>query len=310
MSAILTCVIAGFESPAKISSFGGGASTPAPAFRNPSFTTPRKPFDQELFSEVSGAESSPADNADAEDTPDQPRPGQTMTAFPSSGVKQPIFGKYGAGFIGSSPGRAELRKGRYGNAIANKVRKRKRIDRDYALSRGHRDASDSESEDSQSRPTSRDKKAGKSESQPGMIASIFNYIESHPNLPNVLSYYAQLGVNAFIAALTVFGVYTFWMTVRADVDKASQKEMALVQTEIAKCAQEYVANKCGADIRLPALHLVCDNWEHCMNRDPNSVGRAQVSAHTFAQIFNSFIEPISYKAMVSPQASLQKIQVH
>jgi len=40
-----------------------------------------------------------------------------------------------------------------------------------------------------------------------------------------------------------------------------------------------------------------------MNRDPNSVGRAKISAHTFAQIFNSFIEPISYKAMVCPFVS-------
>jgi Di-sulfide bridge nucleocytoplasmic transport domain len=36
-----------------------------------------------------------------------------------------------------------------------------------------------------------------------------------------------------------------------------------------------------------------------MNRDPTVVGRARVSAETFAEIVNSFIEPISYKTMVS-----------
>lgn len=35
-----------------------------------------------------------------------------------------------------------------------------------------------------------------------------------------------------------------------------------------------------------------------MNRDPTQVGRARVSAETFAEIINSFIEPISYKTMV------------
>ncbi|KAK0105273.1 hypothetical protein ONS95_004342 [Cadophora gregata] len=288
----------GFESPKPTNSFMGASSTPAPPFRNPSFTTPRKPFDQDLFSEVSGAESSPADNADAEDTPDFPKQSQTMT-FSSGTVRQPIFGRYGAGFLGNSPGRADQRRGKYANAIVQKVRKRKRMERDYALIRGHRDGSDSESEDSETRPRSRSSKHSKPEpAQPGWFASIFNYIESHPNLPNVLSYYAQLGVNGFIAALTIFGIYSFWMTVRADVDKASEKERALVLAEIAKCAQEFVVNKCGADMRLPALQVPCDNWEHCMNRDPNSIGRAQVSAHTFAQIFNSFIEPISYKAMI------------
>ena len=289
----------GFESPKPTNSFMGASSTPAPAFRNPSFTTPRKPFDQDLFSEVSGAESSPADNADAEDTPELPKQSQTMT-FSSGTVRQLIFGRYGAGFLGNSPGRADQRRGKYANAIVQKVRKRKRMERDYALIRGHRDGSDSESEDSETRPRSRSSKHSKAETaQPGWFASIFNYIESHPNLPNVLSYYAQLGVNGFIAALTIFGIYSFWMTVRADVDKASEKERALVLAEMTKCAQEFLVNKCGADMRLPALQVPCDNWEHCMNRDPNSIGRAQVSAHTFAQIFNSFIEPISYKAMVS-----------
>jgi hypothetical protein len=37
-----------------------------------------------------------------------------------------------------------------------------------------------------------------------------------------------------------------------------------------------------------------------MNRDPTVVGRAKVSAETFAEIINSFIEPISYKTMVRP----------
>ncbi|KUJ08342.1 uncharacterized protein LY89DRAFT_789143 [Mollisia scopiformis] len=287
----------GFESPPPKSSFIAASSTPAPQFRNPSFTTPRKAFDQELFSEVSGAETSPADNADAEDTPDLPKQIQTMTV--SSGtVRQPLFQKYGAGFLGSSPGRAEQRRGKYANAIVNKVRKRKRIDRDYALVRGQRDVSESDSEDGDSRPQSRKGKHGKQEPQPGYWASVFNYIESHPNLPNVLSFYAQLGVNMFIAGLTIFGIYTFWMTVRADVDKASENERALVMTEIAACYTQFVDNGCGSDRRVPALKTVCENWEHCMNRDPDSIGRARVSAHTFAQIFNSFIEPISYKAMI------------
>ncbi|KAE9365559.1 hypothetical protein N431DRAFT_431008 [Stipitochalara longipes BDJ] len=288
----------GFESQQPASSFAAASSAPAPQFRNPSFTTPRKPFDQELFSEVSGAESSPADNADAEDTPDPPKNSQTMTAFTSGATaRQPIFGRYGSSFLGSSPGRAEQRRGKYANAIINKVRKRKRIDRDYTLVRSHRDGSDSESDGDETRPRSRGKQA-KQEAKEGWFASTFNYIESHPNLPNVLSIYAQMAINFFIAGLTVFGVYTFWMTVRADVDKASDDERALVLAEIARCARDYVDNRCGSNQRLPALQVPCEGWEHCMNRDPNSIGRARVSAHTFAQIFNSFIEPISYKAMI------------
>lgn len=88
------------------------------------------------------------------------------------------------------------------------------------------------------------------------------------------------------------------MTVRADVDKASENERALVSNEIVLCEKNFAVNGCGSDRRVPALKAVCENWEHCMTRDPDSIGRARVSAHTFAQIFNSFIEPISYKAMI------------
>lgn len=290
--------LAGFDSPQPKSSFMNASSTPAPQFRNPSFTTPRKPFDPELLSEVdTGAEDSPAVNADAEDTPDLPKQIQTMTV--SSGtVRQPLFQRYGAGFLGSSPGQADRRRGKYANQIVNKVRKRKRIDRDYALVRSHRESSETDS-DEDSRPRSRKGKSIKEESQPGYLASIFDYIESHPNLPNVLSFYAQLGVNMFIAGLTIFGIYTFWMTIQSDVDKASEDQRGIVLNEIALCAKNFVDNQCGSDRRVPALKEVCENWEHCMNRDPDRIGRARVSATTFAQIFNSFIEPISYKAMVS-----------
>jgi hypothetical protein len=292
----LTTISGSFESPQPASSFIG-SSTPAPAFRNPSFTTPRKPFDQDLFSEVSGADDSPAENADAEDTPDT-KTSTAMAAFTlSNSEKQPLFGRYGAGFLGNSPGRADHRRGKYGNAIVNKVRKRKRIDRDHALALGTRRGSTSDSEDEDAeRPRMQHLH---SNSKQNWLSGFLNGIESRPNLPNILSYYAQLGVNFFIAALTVYGVYSFWVTVRSDVDKASEEAMASVLSEMAACAREFTNNGCHKkDVLPPALVPVCENWDTCMKRDPASVGRAKISAHTFAQILNSFIEPISVKAMV------------
>ena len=292
-------MLGGFESTQPAKSFIGASSTPAPPFRNPSFTTPRKPFDLDLFSEASGAESSPANNADAEDTPEPPKSSRTMTAFTrENSVKQPIFGRYGTGFLGSSPGRAEQRRGKYGNALVNKVRKRQRIDRDYALTKGTRGGSDSESDSGESRPRSKDKQKKEKANAQGWFSSLLNGIESHPNLPNILSYYAQLSLNFFLAGITIYGIWSFWVTIQSDVNKASEDATSMVMAEMAKCAKDYVENGCAKSTRPPALEAVCDSWEHCMNRDPNSVGRAKISAHTFAHIFNSFIEPISYKAMV------------
>ncbi len=222
-----------------------------------------------------------------------------MAAFPNTTgtIRQPVFGRYGAGFLGNSPGRADQRRGKYGNALAQKVRKRKRIDRDLAFIRGQQDDSESDSDGAKSRPRSREKKHSRGGGETHWLASIFNYIDAHPNLPNTLSFYAQMIINFVIAFVTIFGIYTFWSTVRSDVDKASNDAKLDVFAEMNRCATDFLANGCATN-KLPALQAVCAEWDHCMNQDVNNIPRARVSAKTFAEIFNSFIEPISYKAMV------------
>lgn len=285
-------VTEGFESPAK-TSFGNTSAAPAPQFRNPSFTTPRKPFDQEFFSEVSGAESSPADNtdADAEDTPDPKSITRTMTAIGINGPsKAPLFGRYGNGFTGNSPSRADRRQGKYGNAILNKARKRKRIDRDHALIT--RNGSDSESEGEER------VKETNLHNPKSWFGNLLDGIDARPNLPNILSYYAQLIMNFTLVFAFIYLLYCFWQGVRGDVDKASDEVRSVVLAEMATCANEYTINGCYNKNRAPALDKVCNAWELCMNKDPDGTGRAKISAKTFAEIFNSFVEPISWKAMV------------
>lgn len=158
--------------------------------------------------------------------------------------------------------------------------------------------SETESESGDSRPNSRSNDRSQAEDKPGWFSSFLSGIESRPNLPNILSYYAQLALNTFVVGLIMFGVYSFWTTIRSDVDKASQKATAEVLSEMAHCAKQYAENRCEPSMRLPALETVCNNWEACMTMDPNSVGRARISAKTFAEILDSFIQPISYKAMV------------
>lgn len=131
-----------------------------------------------------------------------------------------------------------------------------------------------------------------------MLATLFTWLEAHPHLPHILSYYAQLLLNVFLVFAFIYIVYSFWSTIRSDVDKQSDLVASETLAEMAACARQFVENRCDRATRVPAMETVCNGWERCMNKDPNSVGRARVSAHTFAEIFNSFVEPISYKAMV------------
>jgi hypothetical protein len=70
--------------------------------------------------------------------------------------------------------------------------------------------------------------------------------------------------------------------------------------EIAECTNLYLTNRCDPSLRVPAMEAACRAWELCMNRDPTVIGRIDVVAETFAGVINSFVDPISWKTMVSP----------
>ncbi|KAF1842620.1 uncharacterized protein K460DRAFT_370588 [Cucurbitaria berberidis CBS 394.84] len=130
------------------------------------------------------------------------------------------------------------------------------------------------------------------------IAGFLSWLEAHPLLPSVLSYYLQLTVNACLGFLFLYIVYSAWCGVMTDVDIESSKHASEVMVEIAACAMEYNRNRCRPDDVVPAMEKACGVWETCMNRDPKKVARASVTAKTFAMIFNSFVEEFSYKSMV------------
>lgn len=119
-----------------------------------------------------------------------------------------------------------------------------------------------------------------------------------PMTPYVLSKYIQIIFNVLLLSTLM---YFFWMlvaTVRHDVDQKVEEYSGEILAEMAICSKEYIQNNCMPGRRVPALERTCNSWEKCMNRDPAIVGRAKVSAETFAEIINSFINPISYKAML------------
>ena len=46
-------------------------------------------------------------------------------------------------------------------------------------------------------------------------------------------------------------------------------------------------------------------WERCAARDPTVVGRARVTAETFAEILNGFVDVVSWKTMVGNDVLIQ-----
>ena len=268
-----------------------------PAGRNLSFTvpqTPQKAIDTDFSS---GPDQSSPANADSEATPDPPVRSVLSktkgTIIPRAAIKSEKKTPF-SGVFNFTPGRGEIARRPRG------VEKRRRRDVDKDVrSAPRRSSHDSDSEE---RPSSSEGPPQKPipVGPPGTISSVLSFIDAHPNLPGTLSYYVQFFLNCFFAFCLMYVLYCVYSTISSDIDEKVMMESSEILAEMAVCAREYSENRCERESRVPAMEIVCNNWEKCMQRDPYKVGRSRLSAGMFAEIFNSFIEPISLKAIVSP----------
>lgn len=280
----------------------------APPFRNPAFTTPQRRVDELAFSEVSGAESSPA-MTDAsempEDTPEVDRSEDLgrMTITQST-ANRTLFGASATGGASKArsrtPGRGELRRREPDRYLRGKIRKRTRQtgDRDVGSVRSRlpHDSDDSDSDWEQDGGG----KARRGKKGPGLFAGMLSAIGNNPNVPIILSKWVQLTVNVVIVGGVLWFFWGAISMVRADIAQATERARSALLAEMQACTHEYTKNRCSPKSeRLPALAAVCDEWEACMNQDPTSVMKVQVSARNLAEVINEFVGVMSLKAWVS-----------
>lgn len=285
----------------------------ASAFRNPafnsappppaSFTTPRKPFDEVVMSEVSGAESSPATTTgaaspaltDTSETTQQDRHLDTIRAF-SPSRKPPL--QSGRGTL---PRRGN-QIGLFGRA-AGKVRKRQRYndDRDVGSVRNRMEHASNvvdgdDSDDTDAAPRGGGRRQGK-KGKGGWVRSVFGVIHDHPRIPEILTYYLQFAMNAFLVGVFVYAIWAAVASVRDDVRQANENARVDLLRVMDECAQEFAINQCATS-RLPALQDRCRDWQACMNDDPNRVMRVQNAAKEGIYILNTIGENVSVRTMV------------
>lgn len=200
-------------------------------------------------------------------------------------TSRPVVFTAAAGTPGRITGRGEIPRGRYHDGAITKVRRRRQS---RFPSRITDEDSDEDSDyDPERAPPPPDWKSH---------ASV--WVATHRDLPLIASQYLQLMFNLSLIMLLLYAVFCFYLTIRHDVDKKVSEFSSTILAEMSLCQRRYVENRCAPDMRVPAMEATCGSWEKCMTRDPAQVGRARVSAETFAEIINSFIEPISYKTMV------------
>lgn len=232
--------------------------------------------DPDIFSTPAAARiGSPEPPKNSETTPGTSRRGPGPVVFIAA-----------VGIPGRIAGRGEIPRGRYHDGAITKVRRR----RQFRLPPRVADSDSDSDSGSDYNPSERTASSLRRDSA---------WVSTHRDIPLIASQYLQLMLNLSLILLLLYAVFCFYLTIRHDVDKKVTEFSATILAEMSLCQRRYLENRCAPGMRVPAMEASCGHWEKCMTRDPAQVGRARVSAETFAEIINSFIEPISYKTMVS-----------
>lgn len=271
-------------------------SQTAPPFRNPAFTTPRKPFDDLALSEASGAESSPALTEPSDyqnDTPELDRMAELnmATITPSRIDKGLRYSKSGQSRR-HAPGRGEIPRPGKDHSAVDLVRKRKRrnYDRDVATTRhsGWEDSGD-DSDDS-THPRSRDKRSSKKSGWLGGISGM------NPHFTEDAHKLVSLSLHVVLACSVIFVGWKGYSAVHADIATANRSAQAARLNKIAECTKQYQENQCAQN--LPALRELCEQWRNCMTDDPEAIFMVRNTIKEVASIINEFSGEMHLKSWV------------
>ena len=133
----------------------------------------------------------------------------------------------------------------------------------------------------------------------GLIPSILTFISTHPHLPHILSWYLQLLLSLFILIFLGYVLYSFYTAILHDVDLKAEELSRDILSAMAACAEDFATHGCAERSRLGgSFKRMCDEWEVCMNQDYKAVGRARISAQTWAGILNGFVDEVSGRIWV------------
>ena len=279
----------------------------APPFRNPAFTTPRRPVEEVVFSEASGAEDSPGMTEASDvpnDTPEVDHMGDTMMGGTLSPKRVDKSSRYAKTLFAKkhASGKGEIRNRDSGKAGLLRKRKRHNLDRDVgSVVRYSVPDSDWSENESDTPPPSRNGRLGRKTSgqapQRGVIGSMFHMLDEHPNAPDNLHRWIQLALNLVFVG-TVIGIgYTIVATIRSDIINANAAARFKMQSEMTECRSQYLENGCAKKDR-PALIALCNEWHDCFMRDPDAIMSLKVMAKQIAEIINEFSETMNFKAWV------------
>lgn len=115
----------------------------------------------------------------------------------------------------------------------------------------------------------------------------------------IISSYLQIFSNFLFASFLTYSLYNIFQIFLNDVSSRRFKYVTAAIAEAERCSREYVRNECRLDLRAPLLEEQCNDWEICMDTDPElAVGTLKVHAEVLSEIMNSFIEGFTMRSLI------------
>ncbi|CAI6084783.1 unnamed protein product [Clonostachys chloroleuca] len=289
---------------AQQTSFSSNASMKpaAPPFRNPAFTTPRKPINDFGFSDASGAEESPGltEASDINDTPEFDRTADVHmgnTIPPTKIDKSLRYGKALSSSRKHVSGRGEIPSRHHD--LGRRLRRQNQEGFPRLRPReweGSEDESDASSAPSRRSHSPKKKAKAPPPQSPGFVSSLFYMMDEHSSAPENLYRWIQLSVNVFMISMVCYAIWAIINTVSSDIHFANEVEKRNLESSIDACRLDYIENGCTTT-NAPKLKPLCDEWYKCMTQDPAGISRVKVSMKQLAEIINEFFDAMNFKAL-------------
>ncbi|KAI9315184.1 Di-sulfide bridge nucleocytoplasmic transport domain-containing protein [Dichotomocladium elegans] len=110
--------------------------------------------------------------------------------------------------------------------------------------------------------------------------------------------YLPLAYNMVLLLPLVYILFFLVYMFHHDFQMKTKAHQAAILQDVLTCGKNYEINQCHPSTRVPALEAQCQAWEICASQNPTMISRSVILGEMMGEALNSFIDPISFKAVI------------
>ncbi|KAI8449405.1 Brl1/Brr6 domain-containing protein [Phakopsora pachyrhizi] len=112
--------------------------------------------------------------------------------------------------------------------------------------------------------------------------------------------YIHLFCNVLTIAFVTYGTFNITRIFCNDLNNQFMEYYDRIQEDIETCTHNFFSNHCfPVEFQTKFMAQYCSAWEKCKNQDPRQIHKTRLIAESVARVINTFVETMSWKALVS-----------